>query len=61
MRFFQIPQLEINLLDAIHHIPGFVDWSSLHKTFNVDMELDLHLRKAPCTSTYLFRSSPREQ
>ena len=47
-RFFQIPQLEIHFLDVFHHIPaGFVNWSSLHKTFNVDMELDLHLRKAP--------------
>ena len=47
-RFFQIPDLEIRLLDSIHSIPsGFVNWSSLHKSHNLDIELDLHLRKAP--------------
>ena len=46
--FFQIPESEIRLLDSIHSIPsGFVNWSSLHKSHNFDIELDLNLRKAP--------------
>ena len=47
-RFFQISELETRLLDSIHSIPSdFVNWSSLHKSHNLDIELDLHLRKAP--------------
>ena len=47
-RFFQIPQLQLEIQELTHIVPaGNVHWSSLHKVHNADLSINFHLRKAP--------------
>ena len=61
-KFFQVPPLELKLMDVVINIPpGTIRWSTFHRVYEKDLAIKCHVKKAPKISYQVLHPGNNKQ